>query len=76
MPRLSVGRKDPRFLTPLFAGHDAVPPAFLTRALVMRERDTFGMNFEEYFTLQEEVERLRAVLAYYDDDVEVCQRTC
>ncbi len=42
----------------------------------MRERDTFGMNFEEYFTPQEEVERLRAVLAYYDDDVEVCQRTC
>jgi hypothetical protein len=67
MPRLSVGRKDPRFLTPLFAGHDAVPPAFLTRAHVMREGDTFGMNLEEYFTPQEEVERLRAVLAYYDD---------
>jgi hypothetical protein len=25
------------------------------------------MNLEEYFTPREEVERLRAVLAYYDD---------
>ena len=45
---LSVGRKDPRFLfrflTPLFAGHDAVLPAFLTRAQVIREGDAFGMN--------------------------------
>jgi hypothetical protein len=67
MPRLSVCRKDPRFLTPLFAGHDAVPPAFYTRAHVMREGDTFGMNFEEYFASQEKVECLRAVLAYSDD---------
>ena len=48
MPRLSVGRKDPRFLfrflTPLFAGHDALLPAFLTRAQVIREGDAFGMN--------------------------------
>ena len=47
-PRLPVGRKDPRFLfrfqTPLFAGHDAVLPAFLTRAQVIREGDAFGMN--------------------------------
>ena len=64
--KLSVSRRQPRFLTPIFAGHDVVS-AQLTRAGTAREGREFGMNLEEYLTPVEEVEHMKAALAYYDD---------
>ena len=64
--RLNVSRHGSRFLTPCFAGHKAIP-ALLTRADWSREGREFGLNLEEYLTPAEEIGRMKAALAYYDD---------
>ena len=66
---LSVHRKEPRFPTADFGGHDAELPASETRAHRAREGRPFGLNFEEYLTPGEEIKRLRDVLAFYDDQM-------
>ncbi len=49
-----------------------VDSAQLTRAGTAREGREFGMNLEEYLTPVEEVEHMKAALAYYDDQNLLC----